>query len=244
MARRRTANVVVDESRHTWKKRPSEIHGYQRAYYMTTDDNDYVRVDFNLREKRVRLYVEIDGEGGNAYYAVISNGKITAERSVSSGRSFGFADKFRERADIFATLPNREVLKLINRNYGIGKAKLKGKPQEQKTEKEKLIEETKRRYFKPEFHGTEEERKVADDRRLFRKIRLFDVIDMIVGCAVSAAAFWYFKYSFLALGAVAAFFGIIIGMVDMFFRDRSPLFIKVGLFLMGGTAAYVYGYFY
>ena len=89
MARKKTGNIVVESDQQSWKKRPSEIRGYQRTYYMNSPDGDYLRVDYNLKEKKVRLYVEVEGEGGNAYYAVITNGKITAERSVSSGRNYG-----------------------------------------------------------------------------------------------------------------------------------------------------------
>jgi hypothetical protein len=123
MLKKKTANIVLDAAQHAWKKRPSEIRGYQRTFYITSDEGDYLRVDYNLKEKRVRLYIEIDAEGGNAYYSVITNGKVTAERSISTGRSYGFSDKFRERADVFSTLPNNPVLKLINRNYGIQRAK-------------------------------------------------------------------------------------------------------------------------
>ena len=68
MLKKKTINIVLDSAQHTWKKRPSEIRGYQRTYYITTEDGDYLRLDYSLKEKRVRLYMEIDSEGGNAYY--------------------------------------------------------------------------------------------------------------------------------------------------------------------------------
>ena len=46
------------------------------------------------------------------------------------------------------------------------------------------------------------------------------------------------------MGATAAFFGIIIGFVDMFFRGRSPIFTKVIFFLVAGAASYIYGYLF
>ncbi len=241
MLKKKASNIVLDAAQQTWRKRPSEIRGYQRTFYITSEDGDYLRVDYNLKEKRVRLYIEVDEEGGNAYYSVITDGKITAERSVSTGRNFGFTEKFRERASIFSTIPNNQILKLINRNYGIqrGKPVEKEKP---KTEKEKLIHETKERYFKPELYqgGGEEE---GGRRTLFKTLGLFDLIDFMIGLLIAGSVFLYFGYSYVAMGVAAAFFGIIIGFVDMFFRGRSPVFSKVVFFLFAGAALYIYGYF-
>jgi len=187
MLKKKASNIVLDTAQHTWKKRPSEIRGYQRTFYITSEDGDYIRVDYNLKDKRVRLYVEIEEEGGNAYYSVITDGKITAERSVSTGRSFGFTEKFRERAMIFSTLPNSQVLKLINRNYGIqrGKAVEKEKPQ---TEKEKLLKETKQRYFKPEFYQAGEDEGRAGGR-ISKTLGLVDLIDFMIGLLIAGSVF-------------------------------------------------------
>jgi hypothetical protein len=244
MLRKKTANILLDAAQHSWKKRPSEIRGYQRAFYITSEEGDYLRVDYNLKEKRVRLYIEIDAEGGNAYYSVITNGKITAERSVSTGRSYGFSDKFRERSDEFSTLPNNAILKLINRNYGIQRATAAAEKEKEKpaTEKEKRIQETKRRYFKREFYDTEGEE--AGQKRLFKNIGLNDLVDFMVGVLLSASVFVYFRFSYVAMGVTAAFFGIIIGFVDIFFRERSPVFAKVLFFLVVGAISYIYGYFF
>lgn len=241
MLKKKASNIVLDNAQQTWKKRPSEIRGYQRTFYITAENGDYVRVDYNLKDKRVRLYVEVEEEGGNAYYSVITDGKITAERSVSTGRNFGFSERFHERAMIYSTIPNNQVLKLINRNYGIqrGKAVEKEKP---KTEKEKLIRETKKRYFKPEFYqGGEDDESVR--RVIFKTLGLSDLIDFMIGLLIAVSVFLYFRYSYLAMGVAAAFFGIIIGFVDMFFRGRQPVFLKVVFFLLAGAALYIYGYF-
>jgi len=71
-----------------------------------------------------------------------------------------------------------------------------------------------------------------------------DVIDIIGFAAAGLWLFRYFQYSFIALGIVTAFFGISIGFVDMFFRGRNPVFIKIAFFLTFGIAFYVYGYFF
>ncbi|MCX7678592.1 MAG: hypothetical protein N2316_05185, partial [Spirochaetes bacterium] len=111
---------IFDSGDHHWKRRPSEIRGYNRTFYMTDDNGDYLRVDYNLKEKRVRLYLEDASEGGIPYYAVISNGRITAEKNAQTGRPVNLSEKFRSRAELFSSIGNNEVLKLINENYGIG----------------------------------------------------------------------------------------------------------------------------
>ncbi len=241
MAKRKTstsANIIVGQPTITWKRRPSEIRGYHRALYMTTENGDYLRVDYNLKDARVRLYIEVAAEGGSAYYSVISNGRITAEKSVQSGRTFAFAGKFRERADIFSTIPNKEVVRLINKNYGIGR-----KDEKPKRDRERELEETRRRYFKAEdSEGASGETVTVEEPA--SRYTLVDLVDVFVGAALSALLFFLFQYSFIAMGAVAAFYGIIIGLVDMFVRDRSPLISKVVFFVFIGTFAYIYGYFF
>ncbi len=133
-------NQAADSTKQYWKRRPSEIRGYRQTLYLTDDNNDYIRVDYNLKEKRIRLYIEVFKEGGSPYYSVIRNGRITAEKSILSGRSFGFTDKFVDRAEIFSSIPNREIIALINGNYGIGAEALKKR-------KKRADEEKKRASF-------------------------------------------------------------------------------------------------
>ncbi len=224
---------------NSWKRRPSEIRGYHRTLYLTTDDNDYLRVDYNLKEKLVRLYIEIAEEGGNSYYSVIRNGKITAEKSVVSGRSFGFADKFRERADIFSTIPNTEVIKLINSNYTIASPV---KRKVASTEKKKMLEETRKKYFQP---VDKTRRKSNENIGLsLNELRFIDFIDVLFGIVISYGIFALLQYDYIALGVVAAFYGISIGLIDMAFRGRPPIIIKMVLFIFAGVSIYIYGYFF
>ncbi|MBP7584150.1 MAG: hypothetical protein KBA61_08970, partial [Spirochaetes bacterium] len=99
--------------KYHWKRRPSEMRGYQRTLYLNDDNGDYVRVDYNTKDKKVRLYIEDSEEGGIPYYAVITDGKISVERNAQTGRPIDLSEKFRARAELFASIGNREVLKLI-----------------------------------------------------------------------------------------------------------------------------------
>jgi len=225
---------------YNWKRRPSEIRGYHRTLYMNADNGDYLRVDYNLIDKRVRLYLEAANEGGNPYYSVISNGKVTIERSVSTGRSSGFSHKFHERAEIFSTIPNQEVVRLINRNYNIVSRQAQQQIREQK---QKRIDETRNRYFS-ESEAVSYDRDTRTTRRGDSiNIRVIDAIDFIIGILSSLIMYILFQYSFIVMGIVSAFYGIIIGFIDMFLRNRPPLLGKVIFFILAGACAYVYGYY-
>ena len=237
--KKQKANIIIDSGRLVWKRRPSEIRGYHRALYLTTDDGDYLRVDYNLKDKRVRLYVEISSEGGSPYYAVISNGRITSEKSVSTGRSFGFSGKFQERSDIYSTIPNREVIKLINKNYKIGAYQ---DNRGGNGVRKKQLEETRQRYFKGP-NTSYSNSYGGDEVVFFRKPQLVDILDFGIGFLLALSLFILFQYSFIAMGVALAFFGIIIGFIDMFIRGRSPMFFKIIFFIIVGAFSYIYGYF-
>lgn len=230
-----------DQGGYNWKRRPSEIRGYMRALYLTSDNNDYIRVDYNIRDRRVRLYMEIASEGGNPYYAVITDGKITAERSVSSGRSFGFADKFRSRAEIFSSIPNRDVVRLINGNYDISEDYERKRRAE---EKARELETIKKRYFRKEDTANPYTETGKDETRVQSvRVSLVDFIDITIGAALAAGSFYLMQYSYITMGVVCAFYGLGIGLVDIAIRERQPVFTKMIIFIMAGFVSYVYGYY-
>lgn len=232
---------MTDNSNIFWKRRPSEIRGYLRTLYMTAENGDYLRVDYNARDKRVRLYVEVQNEGGSPYYAVIKDGKVTIERSVMSGRTSGFSEKFKERAHLYSTISNKEIMQIIGGNYGISyKNALKTK-ETVDAEHRKRIEETRRRYFVQEKNPYGKSNGLTGSVR--GHIRFIDFIDFFVGWGLSLGAFFLFQYSFLALGIVSALFGVLIGIFDMLVRERQPLFIKIIFFLSVGLVSYFYGYY-
>ena len=223
---------------HNWKRRPSEIRGYHRALYMNTDNGDYLRVDYNIPEKKVRLYIEIENEGGNAYYSVIIDGRITSEKSVASGRYYGFSTKFKNCAKFFGTIPNKDILRIIGRNYDINKAIPNRK---KRVERNKRIEHTKRKYFtssrpKPNISYYND---YSSERNY-----LWDIFDILLGVGIASLVFLYFEYSFILLGVICAFYGIINGFIDMFIRERDPMFTKMIFFIFIGFFAYIYGYFF
>jgi len=242
MAKARTQNVTENANSINWKRRPSEIRGYLRAMYFTAENGDYIRVDYNVKDQRVRLFVEIASDGGNAYYSVIKDGKIAAERSVASGRSFGFADKFSERAEIFSSIPNKDVVRLINGNYGIVEDFERKKRNE---ERARRLEETKRRYFRKEDDAgnpyTASQKKAKAQAAV--AIGVSDFLDVLAGAVLSLAVFYYMQYSFIAMGIMSAFYGLSIGLFDIMIRNRPPVFVKMIIFILAGFISYLYGYY-
>ncbi len=227
----------MESGKYHWKRRPSEIRGYNRTLYLNSDAGDYLRVDYNTREKRVRLYIEDAGEGGIPYYAIINNGKVTAEKNAQTGRPIDLSEKIGSRADIFSGISNREVLKLINKNYGIGETK---KAERNDAERKMVLERTRQRYFKPEEQGGGGERA----RSLLRLgIQWVDIFDIGIGALLTASLYLY-EYDFVAPGALAALYGIIIGTVDMVLRKRDPFFPKVVGFILAGVGLYIYGNYF
>lgn len=224
----------------TWKRRPSEIRGYERTMYTTLDDGDYIRVDYNTGEKIVRLYVEVQKEKSTSYYAVISKGRVTVEKN-SNGRSARVTEVMSERAKEFSTLPNNDVLKLINNNYGIFKSKSPAK----NLNKERLNverQEITRKYFKEDenpYNGSEGAGRVTAG-----KIGLVDLIDTLTGILVSGVVFFIGQYDLMVAGVTAVIWGMLLGIFDILLREREPVFIKIIFFLISGMGIYFYSYIY
>jgi len=238
-------NIIIhpaESAEFHWKSRPSEIRGYTRAYYLTADNGDYVRIDYNIRDKRVRLYVEVQEEGGSAYFSVISNGRITSEKSMASGRSFSFADRFQGRADVFSSIPNREVLRLIKKNYGIGAVNKQSEKDGPQSEKKQRLEETRKRYFKLEDNPYILSRGEYGYHK--SELGFIDLVDFLIGVLISGIVLIIMNYNFMAAGISAAAFGLIIGAIDMIVRSRPPVFLKVLFFVFSGIALYIYGYYF
>jgi len=225
----------------SWQKRPSEIKGYKVCYYLTDKKKDYIRVDVNPKGKKVRLYIEVFKQGGCPYFSAIADGKIITEKNLLTKRSFGFSNVFSERASLVSTIPDEDVIELFAGNYGIESS---GFLKTKEDEKKKLLKETKKMYFTREVSDEGSlSGMYGDEKGSFLKAILWRSIDIFFGAALSVSFFFIFGYSFTALGACAAFYGIILGAIDLFIRERSPNVFKLLLFLAAGFVSYVYGYY-
>ena len=210
--------------------------------YTTLDNGDYIRVDYNIVDNMARVYVEVHGDRISPYYAVINNGRITLERN-NSGRSAKVAEIISARSSQFSTIPNKDILRLINRNYGI--VDLDAKPAAEKKNGLITREQVKQRYFRQEKNPYERgEIRRAGGNRASGTVAFIDLIDFIFGVLLIAGSFVIFNYSIPASGAVAVFWGIILGFLDIMIREREPIFLKISFFLFSGAFAYIYGYFY
>jgi hypothetical protein len=236
--RKADSNNRSNDKNYFWRRRPSELRGYNRTLYTTTDDNDYLRVDFNLKEKRIRIYLEDNDEGGNPYYSVITNGKITIERNATTGRIAELYEKFNKRADVFSTIPNQEILRLINNNYGIG---LKGKIKPVHKAEYRIKQSTNTENINiPDFVAGKD--RVSRSKKKSKWFYLSDIIDVIAG-SILCLAIYFYNHSFVTLGVLAAFIGIFIGLLDIYYREKHLNIIKMLLFLLAGVIFYIYGYY-
>jgi len=232
--------MPANKKQYMWKRRPSEIRGYERAMYTTLENGDYIRVDYNTGEKIVRLYTEVLEDKGASYYAVINKGKITVEKN-SSGRSARVADSIKERAQEFSTLPNTDVLKLINNNYGISIYST-NRDTEKNDRLHKEREEIKKKYFKPEDNPYIPH-EIQAQRRI-QKLGIIDFFDILGGLAVSGLFFFVSQFDLNAAGAAAVIWGMLLGVFDILIRDREPVFLKIIFFLLAGGGIYIYSYIY
>ncbi len=228
-----------------WRRRPSEIRGYNRTLYTTTENNEYLRVDFNLQEKRIRLYIEDNEEGGNPYYSVITNGKITVERNATTGRVTDLSQKFSKRADIFSTIPNKDAVRLINNNYNIGinvKKSIKRNDREKNREIQlsKDRQQEKKVNYVPNYAADRE--RESGPRKKVKKFGLVDIIDISIGVLL-CTGLYLFNHNLVALGVLSAFIGIFMGLLDVYYRERQLILLKMLLFLLAGMVFYIYGYY-
>ncbi len=232
-------NRSYDSAERNWKKRSSELSGYRATYYKTNLYNDYIRVDYNLKEKKIRLYVEASSEGGTPYASIIVNGKITSEKNVVSGRSHGFENIFSSRASEFSSVPDPDVVALMAGNYGIRVSA--SSVRQKKAERRERLEETRKKYFNqlPE----DKKRVLGSGTPLFRKMNIPDAVEFILGIACVFLAFYLSGYSYRTAGAVSAVFAMAAGLFDMVIMGRDVNVLCTVFFALAGIAGYVYGTF-
>ena len=223
----------------SWKRRPSEIRGYQAALYTTTDSGDYLRVDFNLKERKIRVYIEDAEEGGNPYYAIFTGERVSAQRNVTTGRAHQVVEKLKLRADALRTISNKDVRKIVVAALDLDESASAEKTERPQTRRE-YLDRTRKRYFRPEAVQPVD----SPGGRSMAMGPLFrGLLDYFAGALLVAASFFYF-HSYITAGVAAASFGVLIGLVEIFLRGRDPSIMKLVFFMGSGAGLYVYGYYF
>jgi hypothetical protein len=230
---------IVDSRTVFWRRRPSEIKGYKSAFYSTDPESgDYIRVDFNLKEGKIRVYFEDSEEGGNPYYAIITEKAVTSQRNVTTGRQVDdIIDRLNKRSEALLSLPNREIVKILSVALGFNQYHIKKSKRD--AERKKMLESTKNRYFTP---GKAEDFKSESNFPKFKRNIIPDIMEIVFGLLLCASCFLYF-HSYIASGLMSAVFGVLIGLFDMLARGREPGIFKMLLFILSGLGLYIYGYF-
>jgi len=240
IVRQKNLNQVIGEKEGSayvsWKRRPSEIKGYQRALYYNEPNGNYLRVDYSIKSSRVRLYYEDNAEGNIIYSSIIEKGTIVSEKNMTSGRTASLSKVFTPLAPVISSIPNKEVLSLIGDNYGLASFNRDRK----ESEKRKKLEQTRQKYFKEDDDRNATMLGSFDESK---KSTIVDLIDIMIGLSVAVALFFVFT-GFQVPGMFMAVYGIGVGLVDIFIREREPIFYKIILFLVSGVGSYIYGYYF
>jgi len=229
-----------DSKEAGWKRRPSEIRGYQMAHFMNTEAGDYLRVDYNLKEKRVRMFIEDADEGGNPYFAVVSNGKVISQKNVTSNREANVIPRLQKRAEYFNSLPHRDVRNIVKTALG-SEQKEPAKAPEKADPHQELLERTRRRYFKDEEGAVEYSGEPGARRRPVRGLR--ELADVLVGVA-ACTGLYFLTRNFVIIGITAGVIGMGIGAIDILVRRRDPSIIKTLFFMLGGLGSYITAIYY
>jgi len=236
--RQKKEEASQEKGKVFWKRRPSEIRGYQAALYINAENGDYLRVDYNIKDKRVRIYLEDAEEGGNPYYLVIQNGKVTAQRNATTGRAYAVSDKLMKRSKLLVSISNRQIQEIVKSSLGLEETARES--DKKKEERRELLDRTRKRYFRPE--GSESTDGAGERESASRRFFL-DGVDLAAGILVCGLLFLY-HHSFILLGISAALVGITFGLVDMFMRGRQPSLMKMLIFILSGLAIYIYGFYF
>lgn len=204
-------------------------------------------VEYNFHESLVKLQVEPFNENGAIYTSTIKKGMIIRERDVLNGLNFSLKRKFYPYRILFSCLPDEDILESIGGAYEISKVPLfKTRPriasQEIPEDIDFLKEEQEDPWYK-KFIGKIQSPKVSV-QSYFKELKeraVDDVNDSVMGFSMAAVLYFHF-FDFVVLGWSLAFLGFLFGGVDWLIRNRSPLILKVLLFLSIGSYFFYTGY--
>ncbi len=207
--------------KHKWKKRPSELKGFDTTCYQNHASKDYLRIDYAVPENRVRLYVEIKGQSSDSFCVEILNGEIIARSSSKRMRPSEVDLVFLQRMKSFNTIPLKKALSEIKKVFKLESQKDKKAPAAAPIPEEKF-----------------------SLNKLLVQYSIADLFDFILGIILTGAVFYFIDMNYTLAGIVSALFGISTGAVDILARHRKPLFSKILIFLFAGMILYVYGLIY
>ncbi len=149
-------------------------------------------------------------------------------------------EKLKLRGDAIKPISNKEVRKIVTGGVKSSMTPLPPKKTKRGDVAERASGSNPERYFRTDETqpGGEPSGGAGSAGSIFRGL-----LDYAVGILLAVAVFLYF-HSFIAAGVAAAFFGIFIGIVEMFLRGRDPSVMKMLFFVGTGAALYVYGYYF
>lgn len=237
----------IDQYRTWWRRTRVVSQGFQKAYRAKTPAKDILLVEFNFHESLVKLQIEPYNENGATYTATIKKGMIIRERDVLNGLNFSLSRKFYPYRILFSCLPDEDILESLGGAYDISRIPLF------KTRGTNRIAEVPAdtEFFKPEIEDSWYKKFIGKFQSPRESVNSYftelkeravdDVNDSVMGFSMAAVLYFHF-FDFVVLGWSLAVFGFLFGGIDWVIRNRTPLILKVLLFLSAGSYFFYTGY--
>lgn len=228
--------------RKWWKKKRSNLSGFQKCYIAETPNGEKLRADYNSKESLVKLSLELPKKRGS-YSATIKKGVVIREKDDSGRTNVSVRQKFIPYKDIFSSLPNDDLLRTIGGVFDISTVSL-GKREVDKAnaeEKESIQFES----FLDRLLRKRQERiaKYGTVRQRIKRRFWGDFHDAVIGTSLGTCIYYHF-FDYFILGLSLISLGVAFGGLDWFLRDRDPLITKTIIFLLIGSYFFYTGYTY
>ncbi len=233
--------------RKWWKKKRSNLSGFQKCYIAEAPNGEKLRADYNFHDSLVILSLELPGKKGS-YSATVKKGVVIREKDDSGRINVSVKNRFIPYKDVFSCLPNDDLLKAVDGVFGISAVSLGRKEIDKtfdKTGEYSLKESIQFESFFERLARKRQERiaKYGTIKQRVKKRFWGDFHDAVIGTSLGSCIYFHF-FDYYILGLTLIFLGVAFGGLDWLLRDRKPLITKILIFQIIGTYFFYTGYTY
>lgn len=231
-----------------WKKKASRIPGYDFAYFLAKGGQLF-RVDYSRDKNRVRFFLE--KAHGERHYSEIEHGAVMRSNIAWPKSGKPPSDPLCQESQVFTELPDPALSNTFQRFHQNCKQPQGAKPEtpnkrvdaDAQTGGESALtqdslRQTRERYF--------QKQQVSKPRAsLLRRFlpwvqHLLQILAIFI---LAALGHYGLHLSPLAMGALIALSGILLGGWEMFIQNRDPAVAKVLFLVVTGGWIYLNTYF-